>query len=125
MHEFGGYHRRVFRSFLSHDSDQTYQSALDEKAAAEKKHEGIEATYGRTVEKIGRKYRPTLTNLAAAYEAQNARIITLKRASAAINRRGPSNLERLRQILEASRLEIRVKAVQPREDERRKSQAVS
>jgi hypothetical protein len=107
-----------FVSFITHDSDRTYQSALDEKSAAEKKLEGIEVNYGRTIEKIGRKYRPTLTNLAAAYEAQNARIIGLKRArNCALSAEDRVNLSDSDKFLEASRLEIRLKAVKPRHEE--------
>ena len=100
-----------FLAFITHDSDKNYQSALDEREKANRQLNRYESAYGRAIERIGRKFRPTLTNIAAAYGAQNARIIALKRGrNAELTEEDRGVLSSQDEVLNAAREHIRLKA---------------
>lgn len=96
-----------FLSFISHDSDKDYQSALDSEYSAEKKLARLAVRYDRAIRRVGRKFLTRLTNLAAAHGAQNAEVISLKRRrNAPITDEDRVDLTKLDRFLEQARAEI-------------------
>jgi hypothetical protein len=69
-----------FLAFTSHDSDVVYQAALDKAETARRRLDRMARKYDSRLAKIGRKRYRKLHNLAAAYGAQNAEVISLKKA---------------------------------------------
>lgn len=69
-----------FLAFTSHDSDVVYQAALDKAESARRRLDRMALKYDRRLAKIGRKLYRKLHNYAAAYGAQNAEVISHKRA---------------------------------------------
>ena len=65
-------------AFVTHDSDKVYQSALDTERSADKALWRMEKRYDRYVAKIAKKFAPRLSNVAAAYGAQNAQVVAIK-----------------------------------------------
>jgi hypothetical protein len=66
-------------AFMTHDSDKIYQSALDSERSADRALWRLEKRYDRRVAKIATKFAPRLSGVAAAYGAQNAQVVAVKR----------------------------------------------
>ena len=67
-------------AFVTHDSDKIYQSALDTERSADKALWRMEKRYDRYGARIANKFAPRLSNVAAAYGAQNAQVVAIKRS---------------------------------------------
>src|SRR5262249_34371726 len=67
-------------AFVTHDSDKIYQSALDTERSNDKTLSRIERKYNKLVDKAAKRFGPKLTNVALAYGAQNAQVVSVKRS---------------------------------------------
>ncbi|HEY1748789.1 MAG TPA: hypothetical protein VGG11_18745 [Xanthobacteraceae bacterium] len=72
-----------FLAFTSHDSDVVYQAALDKAESSRIRLDNMARKYDRRLAQIGRKRYRKIQNYAAAYGAQNAEVISHKRARGA------------------------------------------
>lgn len=98
-------------AFISHDSDMVYQSALDKEQKSGRKRERMTYKYDKRNQKIGQKYHKRLQNLVAAYGAQNAEVIALKRARGiSLTAEDQVDLSKLDTLLQETRYEVGLKS---------------